>query len=73
MPIVNGFAVLEWLRGNMPEIRPRCTAHRSWRRTERKQARSGRWRICRKSAAVSVTEFVRNWDADGSGALGVPW
>ena len=63
MPIFNGFAVLEWMRGNMPEVR---AAVYSSSELEEDREKAKRWSVAYlpKSEAVSVTEYVRNWEAD---------
>jgi len=68
MPIVNGFAVLEWLRGNMPEIRAAVYSSSELKEDRAKASALGAIAYLPKSEAVSVTEFVRNWTADGNPA-----
>ena len=71
MPIVNGFAVLEWLRGNMPEVRAAVYSSSELKEDREKAGALGAVAYLPKSEAVSVTEFVRNWDADGNPARGI--
>ena len=68
MPIVNGFAVLEWLRGNMPEVRAAVYSSSELKEDLAKARALGAVAYLPKSEAVSITEFVRRWEADGKPA-----
>lgn len=71
MPIVNGFGVLEWLRGNMPEVRVAVYSSSELKEDREKASALGAVAYLPKSEAVSVTEFVRNWAADGNSERGI--
>jgi CheY-like chemotaxis protein len=71
MPIVNGFGVLEWLRGNMPEVRVAVYSSSVLKEDREKASALGAVAYLPKSEAVSVTEFVRNWAAEGNPERGI--